>query len=234
MIRVTFDLEERYIFTPMRYQVFAGVVLMVLCWWRPALAGPTDEVAGAQATASPTLYEKGRHERDDLSFPEAASAETRQRFLAVREKALEDPKLQRLRKDAQRANSEFFRAMRRKMLEIDPGLADIVRKRSAYFKARRAWSETGGFASLSDDEREKLVNVLAQVYEDPAVEAADKKKWAAKSNAEWKAAEEAYRNALRDAMAKLDPSIVPILGKLDAPQSSSSTAAETPTEEKQK
>ena len=76
--------------------------------------------------------------RGPAKFLEGLPEEARERFLAAREKALEDPKLQELRKNAERAKREFFKAMRDKMLEIDPGLAEIVRKRAMERKARKA------------------------------------------------------------------------------------------------
>ena len=212
----------------MRYQIFAAAVAMFICWWLPAYAQSTNEVS-QPALSGPSL----RHEAGALRFLEGVPEETRERFLAAREKALEDPKLQQLRKNAERANKDFYRAMRGKMLQIDPGLADLVRKRSMQFKARRVWWQSGGLASLSDQEREKLLNVLVQVEEDPAVQAAEKKRWDASSAAELKAAEEAYRNALRAAMMKLDSSIAPIVDKLDAPRNAVTTPAESPTKEQE-
>ena len=48
----------------------------------------------------------------------------------------------------------------------------------------------------------------------PAVAAAEKKRWDAVTTAERKTVFEAYRQAVSKAMAKVDPSIAPILDKL--------------------
>ena len=216
----------------MRYQLLAAGIVLVACWGRSTHA-QTNGMAPPRTTPAEYSGEGGHEERRALKFLEGVPEETRQRFLAAREKALEDPKLQRLRKDAELANREFFKAMRTKMLEIDPGLAELVRKRSMGFKIRRAWSEEG-LNALSDEERQKLLNVSEKVYDHAGVQTAEKKKWNANTTAERKAALEAYRKALSDAMTKVDPSIAPILDKLDSPQSPAATPTETSGEQKQK
>ena len=193
---------------------------------------PTRSLLRSRLRPSP-LASGGREERRVSKFLEGVPEETRQRFLAAREKALEDPKLQRLRKNAQRANREFFKAMRTKMLEIDPVLAELVRKRSMEFRARRAWSEAG-LSALNDEERQKLLSSWRQVDDDPAVATAEKKRWDADTTAERKTALEAYRKALSKAMAKVDPSIAPILDKLNSAQSAAATSTATSGEQKQK
>ena len=214
----------------MRYQLFVAGILLVTCWAGPADAQSTNAIASPQTTPAASSDEGGRDERFLSKFLEGVPEKTRQRFLAAREKALEDPKLQRLRRNAQQANRDFFKAMRSKMLEIDPGLAELVRKRSIEFRARRAWSETG-LSVLDDEERQKLFSAMEQVDEDPAVMAAKDKKWDAVTTAERKAALEAYRKALSKALAKVDPTIVPTLEKLN---SQTTPPAATPAEEKQR
>jgi hypothetical protein len=215
----------------MRYQLFVAVLLLIAFWGREADAQSTNSIASPQTTPSESSGEGGRDERFVSKFLEGVPEETRQRFLAVREKALEDPKLQRLRKDAQRANREFFKGMRKKMLEIDPGLAELVRKVSMRFRARRAWSEAG-VSALSEEERQKLLSLMAQVESDPAVAAAEKKRWEAVTTAERKEIFEAYRDAVSKAMTKVDSSIVPILEKLTSAEAPATTPAVTPAEQK--
>lgn len=216
----------------MRYQLFAAGILLAACWGRPLYAQSANASASPQTTTT-TAYstQGGRDEPPFLRFLEGIPDETRQRFIAVREKALEDPKLQRLRKDAQRANREFFQGMRKKMLEIDPGLAELVRKVSMQFRARRAWSEAG-VSALTEEERQKLLSLMAQVESDPAVAAAEKKRWDAVTTAERKKIFEAYREAVSKAMTKVDPSIVPILEKLSSAGEPATTPTATPAEQK--
>jgi hypothetical protein len=215
----------------MRHQLLAAGILVVACWG-PTHAQTTNAIASPQPTPAEASGEKGRDERFISRFLEGVPEETRQRFLAAREKALEDPKLQRLRRDAQRANREFFKAMRTKMLAIDPGLAELVRKRSMEFRARRAWSEAG-LSVLNDDQREKLLSAMEKVDGDAAVEAAKNKKWDAVTPAERKVAVEAYRKALSEALAKVDSNIAPILDKLNSAQTPATAVPVTSGEEKQ-
>ena len=215
----------------MRYELLAAGILLVACWRPPAYAQTTNTIASPQPTPAEDSGEAGRDERFVARFLEGVPEETRQRFLAAREKALEDPKLQRLRRDATRANREFFKAMRTKMLAIDPGLAELVRKRSAEFRTRRAWSEAG-LNLLNDEERQKLLSLMEKVHDDSAVEAAKDKKWDAVTTAERKAALEAYRKVLSKALVNLDPSIAPILDKLNSAQASANTPAASPGDKK--
>lgn len=169
---------------------------------------------------------------------ENLSPEDRARFGAAREKAMQSPEIQELKKLTDKANRDFFEAMRKKMLEIDPGLADIIKKLEVDKKGRPdgkmdkdGKGEKGkmdrkggggpppppGLANLTDAEKEKLMAARAKAKEDPAVKAAEQAKEAAKSPEERKAAMQAYRDAMHQAMLKADPTVEPILKKLGPP-----------------
>jgi hypothetical protein len=206
----------------MRFRFLAAAVLLV-CSRPCGFAQPSGEADPSR----PLDY--------GPSSLEGLSKETRERFRAAREKALDDPKLQKLRKNAIQAKMEFFKAMRDKMLDIDPGLADIVKKWAVERRAFWVWREGGGLDSLSDMEREKLLRVMEQVYNEPAVEAVQKKKWQTDSSDEFKAAAENYRKVLREAITKVDPTVAPILDKLGPSQSPSPKAApDSPSSEEKK
>lgn len=196
----------------MRYEFLATAVLVVVCSGPLVVAQPAGEKDPQLKPSPPPAMGS---ERESSRCLEGLPAETRKRFLAAREKTLEDPKLQQLRMNAERAKREFFKAMRDKMLEIDPGLAEIIKKRVMERKAHEVWRDRGGLGSLSDEERKKVLSAMEQVDNDPAVDAAKKKRWEASSEGERKAAAENYRKALRDAMVKVDPSFARILDKLD-------------------
>ena len=126
----------------------------------------------------PPAREQGPVHKSLARFLESLPPETRKRFEAAREKALEDPKLQELRQAADRAKRDFLKAMRDKMLEIDPGLADIIKKRAGERKSWRGWREEGtrsGLGNLSEDELEKLMSAREKAKSDPAVQAAREK-----------------------------------------------------------
>jgi hypothetical protein len=134
--------------------------------------------------------------------------EVRKKFDAAREKALQDPELQQLRKDAEVANKKFFEAMRKKMVEIDPSLADFGKR------SPDRGIDWHGYASLSDQEREQLRRARNTAKQDPAVQEAEKKRDAASTPEERKAASDTYRKAMSDAILKADPSLAPVLEKL--------------------
>lgn len=192
----------------MRFRFLAAAALLIVCLGPKALAQTSGD---RQSPRDPPAQRETDPDDSSSRFLEGLSEETRERFRVAREKALEDPKMQELHKKAQRARREFFKAMRDKMLEIDPGLAQIVREHAVQ---RRAWKVWRGFGSLSDQEREKVLGAMEKVESDPTVEAAKQKWWEAATSDERKAATENYRQLLRRAMAKVDPTIVPILDKL--------------------
>ena len=207
----------------MKYQSLAVAAIMVAAFGTCAVAQSSEKGAPRREPA-PFPWQEGRlGDKGGSRVLESLSPEMRERFQAVREKALDDPKLRELRWNAERANREFYKAMREKMLQIDPGLAEIVRKRSIEWRARKLWRDEGVFPSLSDAEREKLMNVLEQVENDPAVQAANKRRLEAKSADEGNAAADDYRKTLREAMAKVDPTIAPILDRLGPGEASAET-----------
>ena len=161
-------------------------------------------------------------ERKKERFLEGLSPEVRERFKKARQKALEDPKIKQLRETAEAANQELFKAVRAKMLEIDPELAWIVNKRAK--EARNASEgregnrqDRQGYSGLDEADRQKLIAAREKARLDPAVETAEQAKRDAKSPEERASAAEAYRKAMRAAILKVDPSIEPLLDKIGRP-----------------
>jgi hypothetical protein len=151
-------------------------------------------------------------------FLENLSPENRRRFEAAREKALQDPRIQELRKSAESANREFFGAMRKKMMEIDPGLEEIVKKNALVGdKGRERWEgrrDGGGFGDLSEPERQQLMAAREKAKADPSVRAAEKLKEQAATPEDRKAASEEFRKVMHAALLKADPTLGPILEKM--------------------
>ena len=155
-------------------------------------------------------------------FLENMSPDLRKRFEAAREKALQDPRIQELRKNADRANGEFFKAMREKMMEIDPELAEIVKQKAGGGKGGKMDKEgrergpgpAPGMGNLSEADRQKLMTARETAKKDPAVQAAEQKKQAAQTPAERQAAGDEYRKAMNEAILKADPSLGPVIEKM--------------------
>ena len=158
-------------------------------------------------------------------FLQNLSPEDRKRFEDAREKALQDPKIQELRKASEKAARDFFDAMRAKMQEIDPGLADIIKKsapegrmgREMVREGREGRGGKGGFENLTEAEKEKLMAAREKAKDDPAVKAAKEKREAAATPQERQAAGEAYRQTLNETILKIDPSLESVLKKLGPP-----------------
>jgi len=200
----------------MKYRYLALAAISIVSGWTLGVAQPADESIAPEPPPSPPR-EQGPVQKGLARFLESLPPETRKRFEAAREKALQDPKLQELRQAADRAKRDFLKAMRDKMLEIDPGLADIVKKRAGERKSWKGWREEGtpsGFGNLSEDQLEKLMSAREKAKSDLAVQAAEKKKREANTLEERNAASEDYRKAMREAMVKADPSIAALLEKM--------------------
>jgi hypothetical protein len=73
--------------------------------------------------------------------------------------------------------------------------------------SRGRWEQR--LSNLSSDERQKLQAARQKAMRDPSVQAAHDK---------MRAAHEEFRDAMRAAMLKADPSIQPILDKIPAPR----------------
>ena len=156
-------------------------------------------------------------------FLENLPPEVRERFEAARGKALQDPKIQELRAAAESANREFFQSMRKKMLEIDPGLKEIVERQAREGRGpkdnmkegrREGGGRDPGFANLTDAEKEKLMAAREKAKSDPVVQAAAKAKDEAATPEARKAAGEEFRKAMHLAILKADPTLGPVLEKM--------------------
>jgi hypothetical protein len=218
-----FSISRQFYLRTMRYPVLALAALCFGFAWTFGIAQRVDE--GGAPKQSPTPEDEGPPRS---RFVESLPPEIRERFEAAREKALQDPKLRELQRNAQRAKRDFIKAIREKMMKIDPELAKIVRKTVLERNARRAWKDEDGapgFESLSGGEREKFMAAMEKAHDDPAVEAAKQKKWEAITTAERAIALEEYRKAIHEAMIKVDPSLAPILDKLSSKRLPSTSPA---------
>ena len=152
--------------------------------------------------------------------------EEKDQMKAAHDKAVaQDPTLEQKMEAA-------HKAMYDAMVAVDPSVAPILDK----MKSRRMgvvggnpdrkWNkrengQTGdprhgppGMTNLSESERAQLKALHGQVKSDPAVMAAHDAVKSAATPETRRAAEEALRQAMHDAMIKVDPTIGPILEKL--------------------
>ncbi len=201
----------------MKYRYLALAAVSIVSGWTLGIAQPANKGISPEPTSPPPPIEEDSVRKGLDRLLESLPQETRKRFEAAREKALQDPKLQELQEAADRAKRDFLKAMREKMLEIDPNLTGVIKNRAGERKSGRGWREEGtspGFGNLSEDELEKLRSAREKAKSDLAVQAAAKKKREANTLEERNVASEDYRRAMREAMVKADPSIVSLLQKM--------------------
>ena len=144
--------------------------------------------------------------------------EMRDRFEAAKAKALQDPKVQELKKKADAEGDEFRSAMREAMMKADPELAEMLKK-FAGKRMQNRWNEghPPGLGNLSDADREKLMAAREKAKADPAVVAAVQMRDAAKTPEERAAAAGEFLKAMRAALLKVDPTLGPVLEKIKPP-----------------
>ena len=172
--------------------------------------------------------------------PRKLPEEVRKRFEEAREKALKDPKLAELKEKAASANKAFFEAMKAKMTEIDPGLNEILEK--AREERPRKWGDMdkgpkgdkpegrkgdgpdkkgdrkdGHLGKLTEEERTKLMAARDKAKEDPTVQAAKKQLDEAKTPEERQTAMQSFRDAMHQAILKVDSSLEGVLEKMKRP-----------------
>ena len=132
-----------------------------------------------QATGSPTPFPPASgpagdqmRERFRDKMMENLPPEIRARFEAAREKAMQDPSIQELKKTADTASEAFRKAMREAIIKADPGLAEIIKERVKDKMKMGKAGEPPGLANLSEGDRQKLMAAREKAKSDPAVVAA--------------------------------------------------------------
>ncbi len=225
---------------------------LALAQTEPAPAGKPEAPPPVDGPAT----KPGRPAREHLRerFLGKLSPEERQRFVAAREKALQDPATAALKEQAEKSNREFFQALRKKINEIDPGLEELLRKDAPGKEPRKGegkgkpdaccdmpkegandnqprkksgeWKRgdqgkfkgkdrsNSGMASLTEGERQRLLAARETAKNDPAVQSAQNQCKEATTPEARQTAEKELRNTMRTAILKSDPTLEPILDKL--------------------
>jgi hypothetical protein len=175
------------------------------------LAEPQSENSG-----NGQMREKMREKMKENLPPEL-----RARFEAAREKAMQDPAIQDLKKKADATAEDFRKAMREAMMKADPGLAEAMKDQmGGKFQGGKDGkrNEPPGFANLSEADQQKLMAAREKAKGDPTIQAAEAKKKAANTPEERQAARDEFHKVMTAALLKADPTIGPILEQLKPPQ----------------
>lgn len=198
-----------------------------LCAEQPQSGGPRPGFPPPPGPPGEQMKERFRDKMMDNLPPEI-----RARFEAARNKAMQDPAIQELKKKADTANDEFRKAMREAITKADPGLAEIIKERMKDRVKDGRPGEPPGFANLSEGDRQKLMAAREKAKDDPAVQAAENLKKNAKTPEERHAAMEQFHKAMKAALLKADPTLGPILDQLKPPQGPPPPPGAPPTEDK--
>ena len=153
-------------------------------------------------------------ERPRDKMIESLPPEIRARFEAAREKAMQDPAVQELKKTAEAANQALRKAVREAITKADPGLAELIKERVKDRMKDGQPGQPAGFANLSEGDRQKLMAAREKAKDDPAVLAAEELKKNAKTPEERHAAMEQFHKAMKAALLNADPTLGPILDQL--------------------
>ena len=170
---------------------------------------------------------KGHEKKLLESIPE----NLRERFKTAKEAAMEDPKIQELKNEAEKASEALRSAVRESIVKSDPALTDAVNKISEIFKKNRddMKPEKGGkagkrkegyspAAKLPPEAKSKLDAARAIAKQAPSVQTAEAKLKAATTPETREIAAKEFRQAMHDAILTADPSLASVLDSLDAPK----------------
>lgn len=195
----------------------AYLLLPALVATSPLLQAEPPAGASPSRPSSAQLSEENQKPRDRM--PPHIPPELRQRFEAARDKVMKDPALQELRKKADLSAEEFRKAMREAIMKVDPGLAEILKDRMGEKPpGAKDGRRDGGFADLSEGDRQRLMAAREIAKSDPVVQAAHAKKESAQSPEERRAAGKEFHKAMKEALLKADPSLGTIIEQLKPPQ----------------
>lgn len=183
------------------------------------------------ATSTPVASDSGLGSAHRQHPLQNLPPEDRRKLMQARRTALADPAVQAAKADGDK--QALRRAMRETMLRDDPSLAPLLAKaRAGAVRGAATTSQPGApglmaadaqrgggamekrIAFLPEDERAKLRQAYTAARTDPQL-ATQRQQWLSAPTTEAKAqAAKSYREAVRNAMLRNDPSIAPILQKV--------------------
>ncbi len=172
--------------------------------------------APAQTGPAPDRPKAGWSKPGKSGGEPALSADERQRLVAARERAKNDPTVRSLEQAREAIEDQLQNAMNAAMVAADPALAPTLEKVKA--SRERAKGMSDRFRSLSPEQREQLKVAQQKAMQDPEVIAARAKMKSAESPEARRQAAEAMRTAVKAAVAKDNPELAPLLEQLGPPE----------------
>lgn len=145
----------------------------------------------------------------------------REKLKAAHEKAMQDPKVKAAREKQKAAAEEFAKVVRPLAMKEDKSIEPILDKMDKTAAENPQGGQTGAGAArpgggrgpmgnLTPAEREKMRALHEKLKDDPEYKAAAEKR---------RAADQELREATRNAMLAADPSLQPVLDKMDKARS---------------
>jgi len=180
---------------------------------------PVVAAQDAVPSATPAVSQPPSPNSD---HPATLTPEEWKRLNAAREKAMLDPKVSEAQATLKAANEVFRSARKQALLAQDPSLGPILDKLEAALKQNPPGPQGGGiqagpperggrrmgaaFGALTPEEREKLKTASEKIQENPdVVSAREKNQQAGKQ----------FASVMHDAMLAADPTIEPLLKKVE-------------------
>ncbi len=180
-----------------------------------SFACATPLFAQNEPTLSPSPQQSPAHQ-----WGSGMDQADREKLKAAFTKAMQDPKVQAAQEKQQGAGKEFRDTVRPLLITEDSSLAPILEKMekaaSDESGAKERGAQAGGFAgrggimramaTLTPDERQKLMAAQQKIKEKPEVKAAEEKR---------RVALQQFTKTLREAMLAADPSVAPLLDQME-------------------
>lgn len=162
-------------------------------------------------------------EANAAPVPPKNEMEIRKKFSELSAKVNEQPEIKKLKEELESAQKAYQMAFEAAMTKEDAEVMAAYRswRESAMDRFHNPPSgisrakEVSGYDNLTDEEKKRLFEARKQAGEAPAVKDARRKRNAAKTEDERKAAETEYKTELRNAMLGTDSKLGELLDKLE-------------------
>lgn len=214
-----------------------------LCTLQITTPAWSQSPAPAQKSPPPQGGREGSWKGHEKKILEAIPEDLRERFKTARTAAMDDPKIQELKAQADKASDALRSAVRETMIKSDPSLTEAVNKISEVFKKNGYDNKSGNggkkgkrnnaeapAAKLPPEEKSKLHTARAIAKQAPAVQAAEAKLKAATTPESREIAAKEFRQAMHAAILTADPSLASVLESLEPSKQTRSDPHSSPTQ----
>ena len=217
--------------------------LVALCTFQITTPAWSQSPSPSQKSPSQSGGREGSWKGHEKKILEAIPEDLRERFKTARTAAMDDPKIQELKAQAEKASDDLRSAVRETMIKSDPSLTDAVNKISEVFKKNADDNKSGNggkkgkrkegdspAAKLPPEQKSQLDTARAIAKQAPAVQAAEAKLKAATTPESREIAAKEFRQAMHDAILTADPSLAYVLESLEPSKQTRPNSATPPAQ----